>query len=90
MDNITIRNLEEPVKERLRIRAANHGNSLEEEVIQILRQALLEDTQLSTNLAESIQKRFAQLGGVDDLTIVNREAMSKTSQFEYRLQVTFR
>ena len=82
MASLTIRNLEEPIKELLRIRAAHHGNSMEEEVRQILRQTLIQDTQLSANLAESIQKRFAQLGGVDDLTIANREAIDEPPQFE--------
>ena len=82
MASLTIRNLEEPIKELLRIRAAHHGNSMEEEVRQILRQTLIQDTQLSANLAESIQKRFAQLGGVDDLTIADRETMREPPQFE--------
>ena len=82
MASLTIRNLEEPIKELLRIRAAHHGNSIEEEVRQILRQTLVQDTQLSANLAESIQKRFAQLGGVDDLTIADREAIDEPPQFE--------
>ncbi len=81
MASLTIRNLEEPIKELLRIRAAHHGHSMEEEVRQILRHTLLEDTQLSTNLAESIQKRFAQLGGVDDLPIPDREAIDKPHQY---------
>ena len=82
MASLTIRNLEEPIKELLRIRAAHNGHSMEEEVRQILRQTLTRDTQLSTNLAESIQKRFAQLGGVDDLTIENREAIDEPPQFK--------
>jgi plasmid stability protein len=82
MASLTIRNLEEPIKELLRIRAAHHGNSMEEEVRQILRNALLQDTQLSQNLAESIQKRFAQLGGVDDLPTSFREEIREPPQFE--------
>ena len=82
MASLTIRNLEEPIKELLRIRAAHHGHSMEEEVRQILRNTLLKDTQLSENLAESIQKRFAQLGGVDELPASSREAMRKPPQFE--------
>lgn len=82
MASLTIRNLEEPIKELLRIRAAHHGNSMEEEVRQILSHTLVQDTQLSANIAESIQKRFTQLGGVDDLTIDNREAMGEPTQFE--------
>ena len=44
MASLTVRNLEEPLKELLRIRAANNGNSMEEEVRQILRQTLLQDS----------------------------------------------
>lgn len=61
----------------MRIRAAHHGHSMEQEV----RQILLEDTQLSANLVESIQKRFAQLGGVDDLNIADRETMRQPPQY---------
>ncbi len=82
MASLTVRNLEEPLKELLRIRAANNGNSMEEEVRQILRQTLLQDSQLSSNLAESIQKRFAELGGVDDLAIAPREAIEEPPQVQ--------
>ena len=81
MASITIRNLEEPIKELLRIRAAHRGHSMEEEVRQILRTTLLQDKQLPENLAESIQKRFAQLGGVEDLS-PSREAMREPPEFE--------
>ena len=81
MTRLTIHNLEEPIKELLSIRAANHGNSMEEEVRQILRHTLLQDTQLSDNLAESIHKRFTQLGGVDDFPTSSREAMGEPPQF---------
>jgi len=37
---LTIRNLEDPVKERLRVRAATHGHSMEEEARVILKRAL--------------------------------------------------
>ncbi|MRH21335.1 FitA-like ribbon-helix-helix domain-containing protein, partial [Rhodovulum strictum] len=37
MASITIRNLDDDVKRRLRIRAAEHGRSMEEEVREILR-----------------------------------------------------
>lgn len=81
MASLTIRNLEEPIKELLRIRAAHHGHSMEEEVRQILRTTLLQDKQLPDNLAESIQKRFAQLGGVEDLS-PSRETMREPPEFE--------
>ncbi|MEM9272031.1 MAG: hypothetical protein AAGA80_03560 [Cyanobacteria bacterium P01_F01_bin.143] len=36
---------------------------------------------LPDNLAESIQKRFAQLGGVDDFPVTSREPMRETPKF---------
>ena len=40
MASITIRNLDDEVKNRLRVRAANNGRSMEEEVRLILRAAV--------------------------------------------------
>ena len=40
MATLTIRNLEDPVKERLRVRAALNGRSMEEEARDILRKAV--------------------------------------------------
>ena len=40
MASITIRNLDDGLKGRQRVRAAEHGRSMEEEVRQILRQAI--------------------------------------------------
>jgi plasmid stability protein len=40
MASLTIRNLEDDLKLRLRIRAAQHGRSMEEEVQDILRQVV--------------------------------------------------
>lgn len=40
MATLTIRNLEDSIKERLRVRAATHGHSMEEEVRLILKQAV--------------------------------------------------
>lgn len=39
MASITIRNIEDDLKERLRVRAARHGHSMEEEARIILRRA---------------------------------------------------
>ena len=40
MATITIRNLDDSLKERLRVRAAMHGHSMEEEARVILKQAV--------------------------------------------------
>ena len=61
---------DEPIKARLRVRAARRGHSMEEEVRQILRTAL--STETGDNLAEAIRKRFEQLGGVE-LPEIERE-----------------
>ncbi|HWU49744.1 MAG TPA: hypothetical protein VN042_07700 [Asticcacaulis sp.] len=40
MASLTIRNIDDAVKERLRLRAARHGHSMEEEARVILKQAV--------------------------------------------------
>ena len=64
MASLTIRSLDDRLKARLRVRAASHGRSMEEEARQILRAALDESQAPSTNLAECIRRRFAKLGDV--------------------------
>ena len=64
MASITIRNLDDDVKTRLRVRAAAHHRSMEEEARQILRDAVGRKPR-SQNLAEAIRARIAPLGGVD-------------------------
>jgi plasmid stability protein len=75
MTSITIRRLPESVKTRLRIRAAHHGRSMEEEARQILN-AVLSSEAHGTNLAASIRARFAALGGVE-LPIPPREPLRR-------------
>ena len=66
MATLTIRNVDTAVKERLRVRAARHGQSMEAELRSILSQVLEMDEGLEApNLAEAIRRRFAPLGGVD-------------------------
>lgn len=64
MGSITIRNLDDDVKRRLRVRAAEHGRSMEEEAREILRQVVTRPTQLC-DLGQSIHGRFAEVGGID-------------------------
>lgn len=63
MASITIRNLDEALKRRLRIRAAEHGRSMEEEAREILRRAVGVCAP-PANLATSIRARIAASGGV--------------------------
>ena len=80
MASLTIRNLDEPLKARLRIQAAVHGRSMEDEARDILRTALSREPVQPSNLAASIRKRFAPLGGVE-LPEVPREAMREPPDF---------
>lgn len=65
MASITIRNLDDKTKARLRMRAAQHGRSMEEEARRLLRAALGRDAVRESKLAERIRARFEALGGVD-------------------------
>ena len=64
MASITIRNLDDDVKTRLRVRAADNGRSMEEEARLILRDAVGRKPP-PRNLASAIRARIAPLGGVD-------------------------
>lgn len=65
MASITIRNLDESLKASLRVRAARHGRSMEDEVRNILRAALLQEAVPDRNLVERIRTRFAAFGNLD-------------------------
>ena len=68
MTTLTIRNVEPEVKERLRLRAARHGRSMESELRHILRDVLTaEERGAERNLADAIHRRFKPLGGADDI-----------------------
>lgn len=64
MASITIRNLDEEVTTRLRVRAAKHHRSMEEEVRVILRDAVNGGRTSPRDLAKFTHECFAPLGGV--------------------------
>lgn len=61
---MTIRDIEDSLKECLRVRAARHGRSMEEEARQVLRQSLLRE-ESTIGLGTSLAQRFSGVGGVD-------------------------
>jgi plasmid stability protein len=63
MATLTIRDLDEPLKAKLRVRAAGNGRSVEAEARDILRLALDEKPPV-TRLGTRIGQRFAAMGGV--------------------------
>jgi antitoxin FitA len=73
VSSITIRNLDDGLKTSLRIRAARHGLSMEQEVRNILQNTLTADANPTRGLAfaQCINQRFKGLGG-DDLSLPER------------------
>ena len=60
-----IGDLDDSVKEKLRLRAARNGRSLEAEIRSILTEVANEDEQPRTGLFSALTERFAQFAGVD-------------------------
>ena len=80
MATLTIRQLDDRTKARLRVRAAHHGRSMEEEAREILRSALTTVRPEKDNLADSIRRRAAQFGGVE-LEIPKRDSIRQPPDF---------
>ncbi|MBZ5607964.1 MAG: plasmid stabilization protein [Acidobacteriia bacterium] len=80
MASIIIRRLEDSTKKRLRMRASQHGRSMEEEAREILRTALAGKGGRAQDLAQAIRRRFAALGGVE-LKPAPREPMREPPRF---------
>lgn len=64
MAAVSIRDLDDSVREKLRLRAARHGRSMEAEMRAILT-AAVSDEEPRPGLFSALAKRFSQLGGVD-------------------------
>jgi antitoxin FitA len=72
MASLTIRDLDGPTKERLRVLAARNGRSMEEEARTILRTAVSAAPQEASDLVDALQRRFRPFGGVT-LRLPSRE-----------------
>lgn len=80
MASITIRNLDDEVKTRLRVRAATNGRSMEEEARVILREAVKEEEASEKGLGTKLHELFKPFGGVE-LEIPPREPMREPPDF---------
>jgi plasmid stability protein len=80
MASMTIRNIDDKLRSKLRIRAAQHGRSMEEEVRDILRCALAITEKPSENLADAIRRRVESIGGFS-LEIPPREPIRDPPDF---------
>jgi plasmid stability protein len=64
MAAVSIRDLDDDVKERLRVRAARNGRSMEAEMRAILAEAVSEPD-AAQGLLTALLDRFAEIGGVE-------------------------
>ena len=80
MANITIRNLDDDIRTRLRVRAAGKGRSMEEEVRRILRKAVGR-ARRSRDLTSIIRSHFGPTNGVE-LELPPRESGREPPSFE--------
>jgi antitoxin FitA len=81
MASITIRRLDETLKTRLRVKAAHHGRSMEEEAREILRNSLADAPQREIDLATAIRRHVEPIGGIE-LILPKREAVRKPPKFK--------
>ncbi|HTT80502.1 MAG TPA: Arc family DNA-binding protein [Stellaceae bacterium] len=86
MTTLTIRNVDPEVRQRLRVRAAQHGRSMEAELRQIIKDAVgaapeAKAEESGLDLAEAIRRRFAPYGGVE-LEIPRRELGGPPPNFD--------
>lgn len=85
MSSITVRNLDEGVKQALRIRASENGRSMEQEVRELLKAVLLKGKKVDTNaeapnFAQRVQQRFQGLNA-QDLPLPERQAARDNELF---------
>ena len=73
MASVTVRNIDESVKGGLRLRAARHGHSVEQEIRTILQQAVAPEMAAQLSFAERIQARLSG-NTIDQLPVPKRRA----------------
>ena len=79
MATLTIRNLDETLKTQLRIRATEHGQSMEEEALCILRRELMTPT-VQGGLGSQLVGRFREVAG--DLPLPKRSLPRTLIRFD--------
>ena len=78
MADVSVRNLDDDVKERLRMRAASQGRSMESEIRAILVDAVTESDERRGMLV-TLMDRFGDLGGVD-LEVPARSTLTRAAE----------
>lgn len=67
MAQLVVRNLDDDVKAKLRERARRHGHSTEEEVREILRNAVRDDAKAPEPLGKRLRALFKDIGLAEDI-----------------------
>jgi plasmid stability protein len=81
---LTVRNLDRSVRDRLRLRAARHGRSMEAELRSILQTSLEQDAEAaspSLSLADKIHQRFADCS-TNELPVLPRQSVRPPPHFD--------
>jgi plasmid stability protein len=78
MSTLTVRNLDDGLKARLRVRAAENGRSMEAEARAILRSTLSGNDEAGARLGSRIHERFAGLRA-DKLELPTRTELPRAA-----------
>lgn len=81
MAQLIVRNLDDDVKERLQRRARQHGRSTEEEVREILRNAVKDEGNPRSRLGSRLAARFADGGLPSDIEELRGEE-ARSAEFK--------
>lgn len=81
MGQLLVRGIDDDLKLKLRRRARRHGRSMEEEVYEILRNAVKDDDGVRAPLGSRIAARFSRLGLEEDIPEL-REQPARPVDFE--------
>lgn len=86
MSSITIRNLDEAVKTNIRIAAARHGRSMEEELRLVLRERYTEQKTAAAEKEEHpllmLRRLALEAGGFDDFEVPPRQPYEPRITFD--------
>mgnify|MGYP001328537850 CR=1 FL=1 len=80
MPGMTIRNLDDVTKQRLRMRAARHGVSMEEEARRILKEAL-RPADAPAGLGKRLRDRFAEAAAAE-FVVPSRQTPRSAPQWD--------
>jgi plasmid stability protein len=81
MAQLLVRHLDDDVKTKLQLRARRHGHSTEEEVREILRNAVKDEGGAQAPLGSRLAARFAGLGLTEDIPELRGEE-ARPARFE--------